>query len=243
MESTPYMNSVTSARAMLLDEQEALEGGATISLETCRDLQDDDIFTYVQENFVGFLRMLQYLSREDQDLLLSYYLLGKTQTTLAAIFRSTQTVCSFRIRMAIRVIGAFLIFGKPTEEALIEVLTKAGLEKSLKSGLSKAVIEYDRCRSFQQVATALGLHRPDVRRSMSRAARALMRSKDSREASVAAWIHSLVDKASPVGVGYSRRKLAKEGHLFRSDPSILGDFRARIEDPNFESLFVSRANR
>ena len=39
MESTPYMNSVTSARALLLGEEEALVGATTISLETQQDLQ------------------------------------------------------------------------------------------------------------------------------------------------------------------------------------------------------------
>ena len=243
MESIPYMNSVTSARAMLLTEEESLEGGTTISLETQSDLQEDDVFTYIQENFPNFLKMLKYLSQEDQDMLLSYYLLGKTQTTLATIFKSTQTVCSFRIRMAIKVIGAFLLFGEPTAEILAEILSSAGLEDSLKGGLSKAVIEYAKCRSFQQVAETLGLHRPDVRRAMSRAARTLLNSKDSREAAMAAWIHSLVDKSNPVGPGYSKRKLLKEGHLYRTDPDILGQFTVNIEDKAFESLFVSRANR
>ena len=243
MESTPYMNSVTSARALLLGEEEALAGATTISLETQQDLQEDDVFTYIQENFVSFIRMLRYLSPEDQDMLLSYYLLGKTQTTLASIFRSTQTVCSFRIRMAVRVIGAFLLFGEPTQEVLARVLGRAGMEDSLKGGLSRAVIEYARCRSFQEVADVLGLHRPDVRRAMSRAARSLMGSKDSREAALAAWIHSLVDKSNPVGPGYSKRKMQKEGHLYRRDPDVLGEFSVRIEDPAFDALFVSRANR
>jgi DNA-directed RNA polymerase specialized sigma24 family protein len=228
---------------MLLTEEESLEGGTTISLETQSDLQEDDVFTYIQENFPNFLKMLKYLSQEDQDMLLSYYLLGKTQTTLATIFKSTQTVCSFRIRMAIKVIGAFLLFGEPTAEILAEILSSAGLEDSLKGGLSKAVIEYAKCRSFQQVAETLGLHRPDVRRAMSRAARTLLNSKDSREAAMAAWIHSLVDKSNPVGPGYSKRKLLKEGHLYRTDPDILGQFTVNIEDKAFESLFVSRANR
>jgi hypothetical protein len=178
------------------------------------------------------------------------YLCGKsmvlthnTQTTLASIFKSTQTVCSFRIRMAVKVIGAFLLFGEPTIEVLAKVLGDAGVEDSLKGGLSRAVVEYAKCRSFQQVADTLGLHRPDVRRAMSRAARTLIASKDSRKAAVAAWIHSLVDKSNPVGPGYSKRKMQKEGHLYRTDPDILGSFRARIEDPAFDSLFVSRANR
>ena len=124
-----------------------------------------------------------------------------------------------------------------------QVLTKAGLEDSLKGGLSRAIIEYSKYRSFQQVADVLGLHRPDVRRGMSRAARALMGSKDSREAAMAAWIHSLVDKSSPIGSGYSKRKMMKEGHLYRTDPDILGSFIVKIDEPSFESLFVSRANR
>ena len=78
---------------------------------------------------------------------------------------------------------------------------------------------------------------------MSRAARALMGSKDSREAAMAAWIHSLVDKSNPVGPGYSKRKMQKEGHLYRSDPEILGTFTAKIDDPTFDAMFVSRANR
>ena len=242
-ENSPYFNSVTSARAMLLTEEDALEGATTISLETQADLQEDDVFTYIQENFVNFLKMLRYLSQEDQDMLLSYYLLGKTQTTLAAIFKSTQTVCSFRIRMAVRVIGAFLLFGEPTVEVLSKLLKKAKLEDSLASGLSKAVIEYARCRSFQQVSDNLGLHRPDVRRAMSRAAKALMDSKNSREAAMAAWIHSLVDKSNPVGPGYSKRKMQKEGHLYRSDSPLVGQFTVPMDSPEFEQMFVSRANR
>ena len=237
------MNSVTSARSLLLTDEEALEGATTISLETQQDLQEDDIFTYIQENFTGFLKMLKYLSQEDQDMLLSYYLLGKTQTTLAAIFKAPRRYAAFRIRMAVRVIGAFLLFGEPTVEVLSEVLGKAGLEDSLKGGLSKAIIEYAKCRSFQQVADVLGLHRPDVRRAMSRAARALMGSRDSKEAAMAAWIHSLVDKSNPIGPGYSKRKMLKEGHLYRTDPDILGSFVVRIDDPAFDALFVSRANR
>ena len=178
------------------------------------------------------------------------YLCGKsmvpthnTQTTLAAIFKSTQTVCSFRIRMAVRVIGAFLLFGEPTAEILARVLKRAKLEDSLGSGLSRAVIEYAHCRSFQQVSETLGLHRPDVRRAMSRAAKALMGSKNSREAAMAAWIHSLIDKSSPTGPGYSKRKLQKEGHIYRQDDNIVGQFVVPIDAPGFEQLFVSRANR
>ena len=182
-------------------------------------------------------------------MLLSYYLLSKTQNTLAIIHKSTQTVCSFRIRMAVKTLGTFVMMGEPTEEMLHTILEKAGLENSLEKegqpapALSKIVMEYVRTRNFQQVATHFGLHRPDVRRAMSRASKALMDSKEGKEAATAAWLHSLIDKVSPVGTGFSKRKAQKLGHLYRSDPAILGQFRMNIEDPSFGHMFVSRANR
>lgn len=248
-ENTPYFDSITSARAMLLDEEDQLEGTTTISLETQADLAEEDILSFINDNFDRFLRTLRFLKKEDQELLLSYYLLSKTQNTLAIIHKSTQTVCSFRIRMAVKTLGTFVMMGEPTEELLHAVLDRAGLENSLEKedhpapALSKVVMEYVRTRNFQQVAANFGLHRPDVRRAMSRASKALMESKNGKEAATAAWLHSLIDKVSPVGIGFSKRKAQKLGHLYRGDPAILGQFRMNIEDPNFGHMFVSRANR
>jgi hypothetical protein len=236
---------------MLLDEDEQLEGATTISLETQADLAEEDILSFINENFDKFLKTLRFLKKEDQELLLSYYLLSKTQNTLALIHKSTQTVCSFRIRMAVKTLGTFMMVGgEPTEELLHDVLEKAGMEDCLekelgvkKAPLSTVVMEYVRTRNFQHVATHFALHRPDVRRAMSRVSKALMDSKDGREAAVAAWLHSLIDKVSPVGTGFSKRKAQKLGHLYRSDPTILGQFRMSITDPTFGHMFVSRANR
>jgi len=246
-------DSVTSARAMLLSEDEQLEGATTISLETQADLAEEDILSFISENFERFLRTLRFLKKEDQELLLSYYLLSKTQSTLALIHKSTQTVCSFRIRMAVKTLGTFMMVGEPTEELLHEVLEKAGLENSLeplgiespspKPRLSTVVMEYVRTRNFQQVANHFGLHRPDVRRAMSRASKALMDSKDGKEAAVAAWLHSLIDKVSPVGTGFSKRKAQKMGHIYMKSSAVLGQFRVNIEDPDFSQWFVSRASR
>jgi hypothetical protein len=32
-------------------------------------------------------------------------------------------------------------------------------------------------------------------------------------------------------------------HIYRVDPAILGEFRIRLEDADFDHMFVSRANR
>lgn len=243
-EMTPYFDAITSARAMLLDEDEALAGATTISLETQADLAEDDILTYVQTNFAGFLKMIRFLSKEDQEMLLSYYILSKTQNTLALIHKSTQTVCSFRIRMAVKKLGTFMLLGEPSVEAMSKILVKSGLESSLeKIGLSEVVDLYKKTRSFAKVAEVYGLHRPDIRRAMSRAAKQLNDSKSGHEVALGAYIHGLIDKASAAGQGFSKRKLAKQCHIFHQDPQILGEFRIDVKAPGFEHLFTSRANR
>lgn len=179
------------------------------------------------------------------------YLAGKamvpthnTQNTLAIIHKSTQTVCSFRIRMAIKTLACFIMMGEPTVEHMHDILEKAGLENNLeKINLSDVIDLYVKTRSFQRIAEVHGLHRPDIRRAMSRASKTLMESKDPSEHALGAFIHSLIDKASPTGTGFSKRKTAKLGHIYRVDPPILGEFRIHVEDPDFDHFFVSRANR
>jgi hypothetical protein len=244
-ENSAYFDSIVATRAMLLSDEDSLEGKTLISLESQSDLAEEDILTYVQENFAGFLTMLRSLKKEDQELLLSYYLLSKTQNTLATIHKSTQTVCSFRIRMAVKTLGTFIMMGgAPTVEMMHEILTRAGLEDSLKKiELSKVVDLYVRTHNFQKISELHHLHRPDIRRAMSRASKQLMESKDPQEHALGAYIHSLIDKANPAGQGFSKRKLAKQCHIYRQDPECLGFFRIKVEDPNFDSWFVSRANR
>ena len=243
-ENTPYFDSITSARAMLLSEDDQLEGTTTISLETQADMTEEDILTYVIENFSEFLKMLRFLKKEDQELLLSYYLLSKTQNTLAIIHKSTQTVCSFRIRMAVKTLACFIMMGEPTIERMHEILVSAELENSIdKVPLSEIIDLYAKTRSFQRIAEVHHLHRPDIRRAMSRASKQLMEAKDAQQHALGAYIHSLIDKANPSGVGYSKRKMQKLGHIYRVDPPLLGEFRINLEDPDFDHMFVSRANR
>lgn len=229
---------------MLLDEAEQLEGHTTISLETQADMTEEDILTYVMENFAEFLTFLRYLKKEDQELLLSYYILSKTQNTLAIIHKSTQTVCSFRIRMAVKTLACFIMMGEPSVEHMHNILEAAKLEKSLeKIELSEVIDLYAKTRSFQRIAEVHQLHRPDIRRAMSRASKSLMESLNPDEHALGAYIHSLIDKANPSGVGYSKRKMQKLGHIYRVDPPLLGEFRIKVEDPDFDHMFVSRANR
>ena len=244
-EDTAYFQSIVANRALLLDEQEALEGGVLVSIETAEDqAQEQDIWVWLQEHFEKFLRLLRHLSKEDQELLLSYYLLGKTQNTLATIHHSTQTVCSFKIRMAVKNLCVFLMMGEPTQETMRDILAGANLEcyHPLSIPLSQLIWEYARCRDFARLAKIHNIHRPEIRRAMSRASKVLLELK-GREHALGAYIFGLIDKANPAGEGYSKRKIAKQGHIVKTDPSITGQFRIDVTDPDFAAMFVSRASR
>jgi hypothetical protein len=257
MENSAYMDCITASRSMLLTDEEALAGGTTISCETTDEFGVDDIYVYCQEHFADWLRVIRVLSREQQELLLSYYLLGKPQIVLSKLLQTTQTVCSFRIRMAVKLAGTYLMMGGTPDEATMRtILLKAGLEHGLKTvPLSEVIAVFARCRSFQKIATVYHLHRPDVRRAMSRAAKSLLggdrHNEDESTATgspenlaLGAYIFNLIDKADPSNVGTTKRQKAKTARcVVRVDPPCVGEFRVAVNDPGWDSFFVSRANR
>jgi hypothetical protein len=257
MENSAYMDAMVASRSVLLSDEEALAGGTTISCETTDEFGVDDIYVYCQEHFADWLRVIRVLSLEQQELLLSYYLLGKTQIVLSKLLQSTQTVMSFRIRMAVKLAGTYLMMGgEHSVDQMRVVLIKAGLEHSLKKvGLSEIIAEYAHCRSFEKIARAHDLHRPDIRRAMSQASKQLLRGdltdletetspSSPEELAVGAYIFNLIDKASPDGQGISKRQKAKTARcVVRVDPACTGEIRVAVKDPGWDSLFVSRANR
>jgi hypothetical protein len=51
------------------------------------------------------------------------------------------------------------------------------------------------------------------------------------------------DKTSGAGRGASNRERAKQGHIYRVDPAILGQFRIDVTDPDWNQTFYPKANR
>lgn len=255
-ENSAYFESITASRSQLLTEEEQLLGQTLISLETTEEFGEDDFYVYSREHFAEWLKMLRRLPQEQQELLLSYYLVGKTQNVLAKLWSSTQTVCSFRIRMAVKLVGTYIMMGgTPDEEQMSKILTGAGLEHSLPNApLSEVIALFAHCRSFAQVAATYRACRPTVRRAMSQAAKKLRggdytdsdcNEKHVRpeELALGVYIFTLIDKADPVGKGFSCRKKAKTARcIVLREPAATGEFRIDCKDSGFDALFVSRAN-
>jgi hypothetical protein len=176
--------------------------------------------------------------------------------------------------MATKVLGCFLIFGgPPSVDQIRTVLVDAGMETlaleadtsvttykepgarrgayhgrrggMTECSLSEIAGSYARLRSFEAVAELYRVHRPEIRRSLKRAADTLLESDAPARQAVGAWFFSLVDKASPWGVGRSIRAQRKIHDSRTTDPDEIGEFRIQIKgrgDAFFEKLFSSRGN-
>lgn len=241
MENTAYAEAIIAARSILIDPEEAAD--TRISIETQTEMAEDNLSVYIEENFPEFLRLIRYLSKSDQDLLLCYFVLGISQTNLAIVHRTTQTLCSEALHKALSRVGTYLMFGTPTEELMRKVFSKSGVENTLPGApLSKMVVLYSETRSYDEVARQFKQHRPAVRRTMRKAAVVLADSEDHEEKALGAFLDGLVDKTSAEGKGMSKRQQEKANLLYFCDPPVLGKFRITIGEPGFSYLFTSRAN-
>jgi hypothetical protein len=135
------------------------------------------------------------------------------------------------------------MLGPLNEESLAEVFIRNGLEYSLaKAPLSKAVMLYSKVRNIQRVADMYGIHRPKIRRAMRTAAQQLEKSDEPKDKAISAYLEGLLEKASAAGTGITARQQAKQGHMNRCDPAVLGEFSIRLEDPTIAHVFMPRAN-
>lgn len=240
-ETTKYFEAITAQRSMLIEDFEHFSD-ATISLETQCDLARDTVGTAIQENFGAIRPYFDFLSPDDAEILTAYYILNKPQWCLATMYRSTQTICSAKIRMALKRLGLVMAYkGEPPTEATHEVLGLHKVNTMPDSAVTVAqVIEhYKLDRSYTQVASALNLRRSDIRRAITRAAAVLLSDQHDEHVAFGAYIHGLTDKSYLVDPS---KRDSRYSHVHRVDPDIVGAFRINVDDPMFESnVWVSRA--
>lgn len=249
MENTPYADSIVAGRSVKAfedNEQAALEGTTLLSAETEAGMgPESGVLTYINDNFAQFLRYLRALAPRDQEKLLSYYCLGKTQTQLARVFRTTQTVASFQIRASVRCMAAIISWGgrNPSVETMERILTGVGHGAVSGQSLAEVVAEYAKLRSFVEVARNRKIHRPHIRRAISNASKEMVKLDQPPEVQALGWwLFKLIDKSNPLGKGLRLRARAKEGDVEVALPDVCGKNRVSTDDPDLDALFQSKAN-
>jgi hypothetical protein len=246
---TPFEEMITWDRAMQLTPEEALHGEVTVSLETQRERVKNDFDDVLRSNLPMMLKIIRNLSREDQEMLLSYHMLRKSQAAMARIYpRKTQTIASYQLRRAGLTLGAYLLFGTPiTKEAIAPVLVKAGCEENklerydrqgTRSIKTSYLIEtYAKVRDWQRMAEGLHIFKPEIRRTLSRTSKVLLKwGDDTKALALGAYIFNLIAYTSR-----TKKSLSKQGHVYMTDPLALGSFVIDVNDPAFEEKFTARA--
>lgn len=256
MEDNPnaYFDAISAQRALLLDQEEALAGNATLSLETQEDDSNYGFCDFVLERFDDFVTHIRKLPKRDQEMLLSYYLLKVCQTRLAKIHRTTQTLASVDIRRAASAIATVILFGgdAPTAERMAPILAKAGEEKQmLKSAMwgrkqttvnaSELIAVFADARSYSTVADKFNVFRPELRRLLRGLAEKLPLSPHWDVQALGSWLAVITDKVSAEGTGYHDRQRVKFAHMYKKDSPILGEFRIDVTNPDFDELFSPHA--
>jgi hypothetical protein len=115
-----------------------------------------------------------------------------------------------------------------------------------KAGQDIAVANYVRLfrehGSYGAVANALKLHRPDVRRGISVASKAMMDSRDHAEAGLGAYLHGLIDSKAASGTGKSKAAARRKTKREARDPDCLGYFRIDVGDAGFGKMFMAKSS-
>lgn len=248
-----YWDAITAQRALLLDPETALQGNTLLSMETLKG-EEVDFCTFVQNHLAAFLQGIRRLTRMDQDLLLGYYLLRKSQTQLAEFLCLTQTIASAEIRLAERALCAFFYFGgeRPSRAQMEPILKKANLDrwkckrqKAPPNGLNTAWIidDYAVLHSFARVASLHDLPRPEIRRMLRTVSERLLKESQPMEAQLlGSWIEKLIHKRDSSEARFTNRYLAKQANQYRKDAACLGQFRIDLSDPELGQLFSPHAN-
>ena len=244
-ESTPYFSAIVATRSMLVKDPSSA-AGATISLETQGDLATDTVGLAIQENYPDYVPYKQFLALEDQELIDLYFQSEKPQWCLAAFHRSTQTLCSQRLKMALKRLALMAqCHGEPDRDVLEEVLENHHLNRLVPNGPTTAhlVVEYRQRRSFAAVTEVLRCQRPQARRALIASAAGLLKDEHEEHTAFGAYIHGMIDQASVLGQGYSDNKRMKLSHGFSAHPDVVGHHRIQCGDVHAAThVLVSRAS-
>jgi hypothetical protein len=239
-----YMETVAGKRALNLTEEEALAGNTLVSAETCLDHMVTTMERTILIHPETFFANLRFLSVSDQEVLLCYYLCGKTQTNIAKalIGGHTQTLVSSAIRQALAVYALYMLHqGFPPVSFLEKHFTRMKVEtNSTGVPLSVIVATWATASGFSldRVAGHLRIHPPKARQAIREAINVLREDPSRDNTMLLCHLLDLNDRSKRAKSGEDNT-LAKP--IKARTSGILGQFRVRAEDPDIDQLFTSRA--
>lgn len=231
-----YFDSVVAARIQQGTEEDWLSAKQCLSVECWSDLTETTISSFARGHFTIFMKYLRFLPSIDQVQVLSTLLLGVTQMRLGRFVGRTQTVCSQTIRTSMFFLGYLMSHeGLPSEEQIRADTAQCGLD----STVADVVIAYNMYGTFTRAGYETNMTRPEARKTISRAQHAI----EDKHPGFAAYLYNLTNDKDPDGVGQKRNTRRQRGiELKMTEPECTGQFRIKLEDPDWPRLFTSKSS-
>jgi hypothetical protein len=216
-------------KAVHANTEAMLRGELNASCENDTEGFQDSVSTIMREFPDLFFREMQKLERFDQDLLLSYLLLHKTQVQLSRLYKMTQLAVSKNIRESLGLLGANLLFKDYAESDIRSTLERCKVPDAERNA---AMVKF--FLDTKSVAATRDKFQILVRHRLARIADALKESADLWGTALgAALSHTL---SYSYGGIWQRRYF----DVFCVDSQSLGQ--ATIDIENCEGIFASRAD-
>jgi hypothetical protein len=199
--------------------------GELISTETIPENTSlIDFRAFAQEYPEKLFPLLAKLRVEWQEMFLSYYLLGKSQSFIARTHGEIQTRVWQQLRLIEQAIGALIVLGtNPDASILRPILYLANLEYTQYGSLTDLILLYAQKQSYAFVADTVKAPRSAIRKIFRPAIKKLLASKDIRALAVGCYLRSLTHQASLTrsGLSSSCRARLQRVHLrrFKAPPS------------------------
>ncbi len=241
-----YWKQVTN-EASLRSADEGREVDALLSAECWADGARDEFGDVIRRDVEGFLRWVHKLSERDQEILCSYWLLGKDQTQIGQLEGVSQTRMSTDLRRAALRYGALLMFGCAAEDVesyakkIEPVLATIG-----RADDALAVAELIGGSSSDEIAERRNMRPPELRRRLRKICATLAGDKflssehgvpDIADRKQLALWTVLEDSIEGHGHGWWLRGADV---LVAQDPECLGQFEIRLGCEGYDKLFTPR---
>lgn len=193
---------------------QAYNNGDEDSLASVETLPDKtgqtDFASFAHEFPEKFFALAEALRPDQFELLVEYYVIGKSQSFLAKCRKQIQARAFESLKLIEQAMGAMILLGtRPDVETLQPILEKEGLAQTEYGPLAAMIVAYADCRNYSTIADAVNAPVPAIRKIFRPAAQQLLNSDNLRAVAVGAYLGVLMEHASLRGSGYGKRYLKR----------------------------------
>jgi len=215
-----------------------------------------DLQAYLAESS-GAEWVIGFLDRRERFVLMSYFLLRKTERQIAMLMGMSEFRLNLFLKTTMKKMGALVAFGELSREAWGEILEKRGLRRlkarrvregrAVRAGEEMREVDAIDCMSlflgtgsFLSVGETLGVYYVDVRRGLEEIGETLRGDRQPAPMMLGEFIRAMTLFANVKSSGYAGAVGRVRGEMEVTDQPVLGEDAIKLES-GVEGILTPRA--